>query len=188
MDFECIYRFYFKDVFLYLRALSASEDTAEEITQETFVKALKSIDTFDGSKDIRAWLFTIARNTYYTHCRRQSRYADEELSENEPDIQPDFTERFADEESAFQIHRFLHGMDEPYKEVFNCYTTLWSEYIEPIFDDETEKTQERIMYVGQKDEIDRIYYGEFDSTDPLSAEYDYTSMLAGPEMKIIWER
>ena len=188
MDFERIYRLYFKDVFLYLRALSASEDTAEEITQETFVKALKSIDTFDGSKDIRAWLFTIARNTYYTYCRRQSRYADEELPENEPDIQPDFTERFADEESAFQIHRFLHGMDEPYKEVFNCYTTLWSEYIEPIFDDETEKTQERVMYVGQKDEIDRIYYGEFDSTDPLSAEYDYASMLAGPEMEIIWER
>ena len=105
MDFEHIYRLYFKDVFLYLRALSASADTAEEITQETFVKALKSIDTFDGSKDIRAWLFTIARNTYYTHCRRQSRYADEE--------------RFADEESAFQIHQFLHGMDEPYKEVFS---------------------------------------------------------------------
>ena len=119
MDFERIYRLYFKDVFLYLRAMSASTDTAEEITQETFVKALRSIDSFDGSKDIRAWLFTIARNTYYTYCRRQSRYADEELPENEPDIQPNFTERFADEESAFQIHRFLHGMDEPYKEVFS---------------------------------------------------------------------
>ena len=53
MDFERIYRMYFKDVFLYLRALSADTDTAEEITQETFVKALRSIDTFDGSKDIR---------------------------------------------------------------------------------------------------------------------------------------
>lgn len=119
MDFERIYRMYFKDVFLYLRALSADTDTAEEITQETFVKALRSIDTFDGSKDIRAWLFTIARNTYYTYCRRQTRYADEELSENEPDIWPDFTEQFADEERALQIHRFLHGMDEPYKEVFS---------------------------------------------------------------------
>lgn len=119
MDFERIYRLYFKDVFLYLRAMSASTDTAEEITQETFVKALRSIDSFDGSKDIRAWLFTIARNTYYTHCRHQSRYADEELSENEPDIQPDFTERYADEESVFRIHQFLHGMDEPYKEVFS---------------------------------------------------------------------
>lgn len=78
MDFERIYRMYFKDVFLYLRALSADTDTAKEITQETFVKALRSIDTFDGSKDIRAWLFTIARNTYYTYCRRQARYADED--------------------------------------------------------------------------------------------------------------
>ena len=119
MDFERIYRMYFKDVFLYLRALSADTDTAEEITQETFVKALRSIDTFDGSKDIRAWLFTIARNTYYTYCRRQTRYADEELSENEPDIRLDFTEQFADKERALQIHRFLHGMDEPYKEVFS---------------------------------------------------------------------
>ena len=75
MDFERIYRLYFKDVFLYLRALSASTDTAEEITQETFVKALRSISSFDGSKDIRAWLFTIARNTYYTYCRRQARYS-----------------------------------------------------------------------------------------------------------------
>lgn len=99
--------------------MSASTDTAEEITQETFVKALRSIDSFDGSKDIRAWLFTIARNTYYTHYRHQSRYADEELSENEPDIQPDFTERYADEESVFRIHQFLQGMDEPYKEVFS---------------------------------------------------------------------
>lgn len=66
MDFDYIYQSYFKDVFLYLRGLSANEDIAEEITQETFVKALKSIDKFDGSKDIRAWLFTIARNTYYS--------------------------------------------------------------------------------------------------------------------------
>ena len=74
MDFESVYQRYFKDVFLFLRSISASEDLAEEITQETFTKALKAIDTFDGRKDIRAWLFTIARNTYYTHCKRQKIY------------------------------------------------------------------------------------------------------------------
>ncbi len=119
MNFEEIYRLYFKDVFLYLRGLSAGTDIAEEITQETFVRALKAIDSFDGSRDIRAWLFTIARNTYYTYCRRQKIYADEELSENEGGAQYDFTEQFVDEESAFRIHRFLHDMAEPYKEVFS---------------------------------------------------------------------
>lgn len=52
MDFEEIYTMYFKDVYLYLRSLSASEDTAEELTQEAFSKSLKAIDTFDGAKDI----------------------------------------------------------------------------------------------------------------------------------------
>ena len=40
MDFEGIYQSYCKDVFRYLRSLSAGEDLAEEITQETFAKAL----------------------------------------------------------------------------------------------------------------------------------------------------
>lgn len=64
MDFDLIYQTYFEDVFLYLRGLSNSETIAEEITQETFMKALKALDRFDGSKDIKAWLFTIAKNTY----------------------------------------------------------------------------------------------------------------------------
>ena len=66
MDFENIYQEYFKDVFLFLRSISAGEELAQELTQETFMKALKKIDSFDGRKDIRAWLFTIARNTHDT--------------------------------------------------------------------------------------------------------------------------
>lgn len=54
MDFDLIYQTYFEDVFLYLRGLSNSETIAEEITQETFMKALKALDRFDGSKDIKA--------------------------------------------------------------------------------------------------------------------------------------
>lgn len=64
MDFDLIYQAYFKDAFLYMCSLSADENIAEEITQEAFTKALKSLDSFDGKKDIRAWLFTIAKNTY----------------------------------------------------------------------------------------------------------------------------
>lgn len=54
MDFDLIYQAYFKDVFLYMCSLSADENIAEEITQEAFTKALKSLDSFDGKKDIRA--------------------------------------------------------------------------------------------------------------------------------------
>ena len=118
MDFDLIYEQYFKDVFLYLRSLSANEDIAEEIAQETFAKALKAIDRYDGEKDIRAWLFTIAKNTYYTVCKRQQFFTGEEPSENIAASQSVFIEQIMDEESAFQIHAFLHNMKEPYKEVF----------------------------------------------------------------------
>lgn len=119
MDFERVYTEYFKDVYLYLRSLSANEDTAEELTQEVFSKALKSLNRFDGSKDIRAWLFTIAKNTYFTLCRRQKLFISEELTEPIPDRRVQFTEHLEDEAQAFQIHQFLHNMKDPYKEVFS---------------------------------------------------------------------
>lgn len=119
MDFERVFKAYFKDVFLYVRSLSAEEGLAEEITQETFVKALKAIDSFDGKKDIRAWLFAIARNTYYSYLRQQKKLADEPLDDHAQFDHTDFTMRFVDEERAFLVHQFLHGVKEPYKEVFN---------------------------------------------------------------------
>lgn len=104
---------------MYLRSLSASEDTAEELTREVFFKALRAINRFDGSKDIRAWLFTIAKNTYFTFCKRQKRECPEEIPENTEDPRVCFTEQLENAEQAFMIHQFLHSMKEPYKEVFS---------------------------------------------------------------------
>ena len=120
MDFETIYRFYFKDVFLYLCALTGNEVLAEEITQETFWKALKKISQFDGSKDIRAWLFTIAKHTYFTHYKKQKHLImQEDILQNTVTEGPSLLQGLIQEESAFLIHRFLHTMAEPYKEVFH---------------------------------------------------------------------
>lgn len=43
---------------------------------------------------------------------------DRELPESAIGIQIDLIERFVDEESTFLIHKFVHDMDEPYKEIF----------------------------------------------------------------------
>lgn len=119
MDFEKIYRDYFRDVYLYLRSLSADQNLAEELTQEAFSKALKAIHRFDGTQDIRAWLFTIAKNTYYSHCRRRGQFLAEELPVDLEDTRVSFVEQMEKEEQAFLIHQFLHSMKEPYKEVFS---------------------------------------------------------------------
>lgn len=117
MDIETIYNDYFRDVYLFLRSLSAEAHIAEEITQETFARALAAIDSLDGRKDIRAWLFTIARNTYYTYCRCNKIYVSEEAAPIAA-VPADFAEQTIDAETAFLVHQYLHDMAEPYKEVF----------------------------------------------------------------------
>ena len=70
VNFEEIYRAYFHDVYYYTQSFIADKAIAEEITQETFFKALKSFQQFDDKKDVRAWLFTIAKNTYLTQYKK----------------------------------------------------------------------------------------------------------------------
>lgn len=119
MLFEEIYENYFKDVCRLSFSLTKDEVSAEDLAQETFVKALASIDSFDGSKDIRAWLFTIAKNTFYSECRKRKWISDDELPEEIPSSEPDFLEVISDKERAVLIHKYLHSMKDPYKEVFH---------------------------------------------------------------------
>ena len=64
-DFQKIYAQYFADVFRFLRGLTADEALAEELTEETFYKALRGLDRFQGGCDIRVWLCQIAKNSYF---------------------------------------------------------------------------------------------------------------------------
>lgn len=119
MNFEEIYHLYFQEVFLYIKSISNNESIAEEITQEAFFKALKAIDSFDGSKDIRAWLFTIAKNTYFSYYKKKKLQIDYDLFDDESDTGVTVLEHLMKEEDAIVIHQFLHTMGEPYKEVFS---------------------------------------------------------------------
>uniref|UniRef100_UPI004055FB3C RNA polymerase sigma factor n=1 Tax=Agathobacter sp. TaxID=2021311 RepID=UPI004055FB3C len=115
-EFEKIYSEYYDTVFQYVLSLCRNEHQAEEITQEAFFKALKSIDTFRGECKLSVWLCQIAKNTFYTVSKRQQRQADYplEMVQSEGSLE----KRLADKEDALRIHRLLHSLDEPYKEVF----------------------------------------------------------------------
>lgn len=120
-EFEQIYQKYFNDVFLYIRKLSnGNESLAEEITSETFFKAMRTIDHFRGDCDIRVWLCQIAKNCYYTYCRKNSDIQSfEEIKD--PDIDdkgPTLEQLVVNREEAAGIRSLLHDLDEPYKEVF----------------------------------------------------------------------
>ena len=117
-DFEAVYRQYFADVYKYVLALSRDEQTAEEVTQETFFKALTAIDSFRGDCQLRVWLCQIARNQYLSLCRERKRFGETADEPGGSGIE----EGFADREAAKKLHRLLHGLPEPYKEVFSLRT------------------------------------------------------------------
>ena len=117
-DFEEVYRRYFADVYRYVLALSRDETTAEEVTQETFFKALTAIDSFRGNCQLRVWLCQIARNQYLTLCRERKKFTDAEPEPGDSGIE----EGFADREDARRLHILLHALPEPYKEVFSLRT------------------------------------------------------------------
>lgn len=96
MDIETIYRLYFRDVCLFLQGLTRSETLAEELTQETFFRALDGLKDYDGKQDVRAWLFTVARNAYYDHCRRAKHAAPLEDAETKAADSPDIAQLLVD--------------------------------------------------------------------------------------------
>lgn len=153
MNFDDIYKFYFSDVFLYLRSLSANIDTAEELTQETFFKVMQSIKQFDGTKDIKAWIFTIAKNTYIDFCRKEHKKANINSFEQIPDKEIEITKILADKQDAFIIHKILHQLQEPYKEVFSLrvFGELSFESIGKLFDKSSGWA--RVIYYRAKQKI-----------------------------------
>ena len=81
MNIEELYRTYFDIVYRYIRSVSQDGSLAEEVTQETFFKALKKADQFRGDCDVRVWLCQIAKNTLYDHLKKQKKQllGDEQL-------------------------------------------------------------------------------------------------------------
>lgn len=130
MDFEQIYNTYFDDVYRYIRRLSGNEHVAEEITSDTFFKAVKKLDTFRGDSDLRVWLCQIAKNSYYSYLKKEKKVISiDNLDLKEmADKKPCLEDRFIINEQASQIQSVLHTISEPYKEVF-----MWRVFAELSF-------------------------------------------------------
>ena len=124
-DFEQLYNTYFNDVYLYILRLSGNEHLAEEITSDTFFRAMKSINSFRGDCDVRVWLCQIAKNCYYSYVKKNKRtkQIDEAELEEIPDLTPSVLDEYARQEEIEQIQKILHNLTEQYKEVF-----MWRVY------------------------------------------------------------
>ena len=116
MDLEKIYREYFTIVYRYILSISRDSLLAEELTQETFVKALQKIKNFRGDCETSVWLCQIAKNEYFQHLRKQNKRKIVDTEDFGTASGPE--KELVQKETQFRIQKILHDMEEPYKEVF----------------------------------------------------------------------
>src|SRR6478752_8932344 len=70
----------------FARSLTGNQEAADDLAQETLVKAWQSRSSFIAGTNLKAWLFTILRNQFYSDRRRAWRQApwDESAAERVP--------------------------------------------------------------------------------------------------------
>ena len=113
---EKMYEAYYMRVYSYAVTLTGSKQLAEEITQETFFRAMTKSASFRREADEVTWLCTIARNLFYDEKRRQKKT--EPLPEDLQSGEKSIEQMAADRDSSFRIHLALHALEEPYREAF----------------------------------------------------------------------
>jgi RNA polymerase sigma-70 factor (ECF subfamily) len=98
----------------FARFLTHNPAEADDLLQETLVKALDKIHQFTPGTNMRAWLFTIERNIFYSRCRKRS-HEGGRIAENavEPSCEPEQEWKM----KMKAMHRALNQLPKKQREV-----------------------------------------------------------------------
>lgn len=117
MDMDAIYKEYADVVFRYLMILCYHEETAQELTQETFYQAVRSLGKYNGRCKVSTWLCQIAKHLWYQELDKQKRKGTSELKEDLASSGSDLSDQICLKEEKMELFRKVHILDETAKEV-----------------------------------------------------------------------
>lgn len=117
-DIEKIYKEYFETVNKYLFCLTHNNDISEELTQETFYKAVQKIHTYKGECKMSVWLCQIAKNLWYDQCRKNKKILKTEESELlEVQDLTSLEEQIISNDEKITLYKKMQSLDEKTREV-----------------------------------------------------------------------
>ena len=115
-DMSAIYQQHAQTVYKFLLAQCHDPDLAEELTQETFYQAVRSIGRFDGSCKVSVWLCQIAKHLWYQHLRKHRREVP--MPDDPPDIPvPSSEDGLLEREGRLELLRSIHSLPPDQREV-----------------------------------------------------------------------
>lgn len=115
-DIEQIYKEYFETVNKYLFCLTQNNDISEELTQETFYRAVKKINTYRGECKISVWLCQIAKNLWYDYCRKNKKLMNEDEIFSIQEMNT-LEEKVISNDEKISLYKKMQNLDERTREV-----------------------------------------------------------------------
>lgn len=112
---EEIYQSYAKTVYRFLMSKTGNEELSEELTQETFYQAIRSIDRFDGSSKLSTWLCAIAKNQLLAYQRKHPPM--ETIDPQQGPLGPSAEDELLGSENRVELMKKLHFCPEPQREI-----------------------------------------------------------------------
>lgn len=116
-NMERIYKEYFEIVNKYLFCLTHNDDISEELTQETFCKAVEKIDTYRGDCKMSVWLCQIAKHTWYDYCRKNKRETNLGDLLNIENKEITLEEDIVSKDERIELYKKMQKLDEKTREV-----------------------------------------------------------------------
>lgn len=116
-ELEQYYQEYSKKVYLFLMSMCRDPDTAEELTQETFYQAIKSINSFRGDSSVYTWLCQIAKNVWLRELDRRKRHPSAEYDANARAPSKNPEEEITLKDEKMHVLKRLHVLPEHEKEI-----------------------------------------------------------------------
>lgn len=110
----------------FARSLTKDANDADDLVQDTLLKAIRNRDKFQPGTNLRAWLFTIMRNTFYNTCAQKNRERP-----GETDCASEMPTVSADQELSLQGKEVVEVVDHlplPYRETFILVVLLGESY------------------------------------------------------------
>lgn len=119
VDFTAVVHEHWNSVFHLVYSLGGDVQEAEDLTQETFLRALDRIDGFEAGTNMRAWLLRIASNAYFDEQRKRKRAKRQSLEMDiaGPEISPG--QRLETQEQAALAKAALAELTELTRLVFH---------------------------------------------------------------------
>ena len=116
-DIKEIYEEYFETVNKYLFCLTKNYDIAEELTQETFYRAVKRIGTYKGDCKISVWLCQIAKNLWYDQCRKNKKIVNYDYDMSNLEVKNSVEEQIISNDEKITLYKKMQKLDEKTREV-----------------------------------------------------------------------